>query len=202
MSLCNSHKCELKYGCLLVMFPFTAFNVGDLIIYWDIFTFQYPPCVCVTVLITHLTCKNKWNVYNIIYYIRKYEFHFMFLIAFLGSTSHCQCCIWEVFQIFHCIKRPCCSWNNTHDVLVLFLLSHFVDIALLDWHYSWVWWCRLHKVILERVSIIILIFALSIPESSLRCLVKFLHRLIKLYFSGFIKRDFCPEIFVSKSVNG
>lgn len=89
-------------------------------------------------------------------------------MLFSGSTSHCQCCIWEVFQIFHCIKRPCCSWNNTHDVLVLFLLSHFVDIALLDWSYSWVWWCRLHQVILERVRIFILIFALFIAVSSLQ----------------------------------
>lgn len=69
------------------MFPFTAFNVCDLIINCDILTFQYPPCVCVcvTVLIitavsTHFTCKNKWKVY--IYYIRKYEFHFMFFYCF------------------------------------------------------------------------------------------------------------------------
>lgn len=155
------------------MFPFTAFNVCDLIINCDILTFQYPPCVCVcvTVLIitavsTHFTCKNKWKVY--ILYKKVWVSFYVFLLLFSGSTSHCQCCIWEVFQIFHCIKRPCCSWNNTHDVLVLFLLSHFVDIALLDWSYSWVWWCRLHQVILERVRIFILIFALFIAVSSLQ----------------------------------
>lgn len=175
MSLCSSHKCELIKIWVLVC-DVSFYSIQCLWPHnklWH-FNFSVPSlcmCVCVTVLIitavsTHFTCKNKWKVY--ILYKKVWVSFYVFLLLFSGSTSHCQCCIWEVFQIFHCIKRPCCSWNNTHDVLVLFLLSHFVDIALLDWSYSWVWWCRLHQVILERVRIFILIFALFIAVSSLQ----------------------------------